>query len=102
MSTKLNALLNRIIKGQALSYSNITDGLIVNTMAGYPMTFLKYPNFTINGDVVKAGDICCTNGIVHLLENVPDPHVPWMYKNNYDILLEVNIQQNGNLSHFIA
>ena len=66
------------------------------------MTFLKYPNFTINGDVVKAGDICCTNGIVHLLEKVPDPLVPWMYKSNYDILLEVNIQQNGNLSDFIA
>ena len=71
-------------------------------MAGYPVEFFKHPNFTINADVVKAGDIRCTNGIIHDVESVPDPLVPWMYKSNYDILLEVNIQQNGNLSDFIA
>ena len=66
------------------------------------MEFFKHPNFTINADVVKAGDIRCTNGIIHDVESVPDPLVPWMYKSNYDVLLEVNIQQNGNLSDFIA
>ena len=100
--TKLNLLLNRIIEGQALTYSDIQDGLVVNSVAGYPMKFLKHPNFTINGDVVLIGDICYTNGIVHLLAHVPDPLAPWMYKTIYDILLEVNNQQDGNLSDFIA
>ena len=85
-----------------MAYSNITDGLIVYTMAGYPVEFFKYPNFTINGDVVEVGDIHYTNGIAHNLAHVPDPLVPWLYKSNYDVLLEVNMQQNGNLSHFIA
>ena len=91
-----------IIEGQILAYTDIQDGLVVNTMAGYPMKFLKYPNFTINGNVVLIGDIRCTNGIVQNVDTVPDPLVPWMYKTNYDVLLEVNSQQDGNLSDFIA
>ena len=102
LQTKLTIFLNMIIEGQILAYTDIQDGLVVNTMAGYPMKFLKYPNFTINGNVVLIGDIRCTNGIVQNVDTVPDPLVPWMYKTNYDVLLEVNSQQDGNLSDFIA
>lgn len=98
----MDILLNRIIEGQVLAYPDITDGLVVNTMAGYPMQFFKYPNFTINGDVVEFGDTYYTNGVVHNLAQVPDPLVPWLYKTNYEILLEVNNQRNGDLSEFIA
>ena len=91
-----------IIEGQILAYTDIQDGLVVNTMAGYPMKFLKYPNFTINGNVVLIGDIRCTNGIAQIVDSVPDPLVPWMYKTIYEVLLEVNNQQGGNLSDFIA
>ena len=59
-----------------MAYTDIQDGLVVNTMAGYPMKFLKYPNFTINGNVVLIGDICCTNGIAQIVDSVPDPLVP--------------------------
>lgn len=99
---KLNILLNCIIEGQALTYANITDGLVVKTMAGYPMKFIKKPNFTINENVVIFGDTHYTNGVSHHLATVPDPLIPWMKKTNYDILLEVNEQRNGDLSTFIA
>ena len=98
----MSILLNRIIEGQALTYANITDGLVVNTMAGYPVEFFKEPNFTINGYVVNSGNNLYTNGISHHLESVPDLLVPWMYKTNYEILLQVNEQRDGDLSNFIA
>jgi len=95
-------LLNRIIEGRAWSYADITEGLVLQSMAGYPVVFHKYPNFTVNGGEIAGANIFYSNGVEHELTHVPSALVPWMYKTNYQMLLEVNEQRNGDLSDFVA
>ena len=94
--------MHRIIEGKLLTSANITDGLVVQSMAGYPVTFFKQPNFTIDGIEVLKRDITFTNAVEQELAHVPYSLVPWMYRTDYDILLEVNEQRGGDLSDFIA
>ena len=93
--------MHRIIEGQNLTFANIADGLVVKSMAGYPVTFYKHPNFTIDGIEVLNQDITFTNAVEHKLAHVPQTLVPWMYRTDYDVLLEVNEQRGGDLSDFI-
>jgi uncharacterized surface protein with fasciclin (FAS1) repeats len=94
--------MHRIIEGQVLTYADITDGLVVQSMAGYPVTFFKQPNFTIDGTEVLKRDITYTNAVEQELVHVPHSLVPWMYRTDYDVLLEVNEQRGGDLTDFIA
>ena len=85
-----------------MTYADITDGLVVQSMAGYPVTFFKQPNFTIDGMEVLKRDITYTNAVEQELAHVPNSLVPWMYRTDFDVLLEVNAQRGGDLSEFIA
>ena len=60
---------------------------MVKSMAGYPVTFFKEPNFTINGMEVLKCDITYTIAVEHELAHVPHPLVPWKYRTDFDVIL---------------
>jgi uncharacterized surface protein with fasciclin (FAS1) repeats len=79
------------------------DGMILTSLAGYSLNIQLDPfrvnNFTIHW---RERDRCFRNGVIHHLQNIPNPLAPWFAKSNYDVLLETNKQRNGDLSNFIA
>jgi uncharacterized surface protein with fasciclin (FAS1) repeats len=92
-----------VVEGQAVDYANMFDGMVLTSMAGYPLKIqlgpLRVNNATIS---VSERNFHYSNGITHAHLSYPDPIVPWFGKSNFDILLETSIVRNGDLSDFIA
>jgi hypothetical protein len=99
----MNTMISRIIERQVLTSKDFTDGLIVKSMAGYPIEFHEVDgaNLTADGAPFGTMDTRYLNGVVHNMASVPVPFVPWFDKTNYDILLEANARRNGDLSDFL-
>ena len=100
---QIQVLKNAVVEGQVIDLEDIHDGMVVTSMAGYPMTFLSNP-FRLNNINISttSKDIHYKNGVIHTLVNYPKPSAPWLGKTMQYILQETNDKYKGNLSDFIA
>jgi uncharacterized surface protein with fasciclin (FAS1) repeats len=91
------------VEGQALDVEHIYDGMVVTSMAGYPMTLQRNP-FRRNNITISSTErnYICKNGVIHYALDYPKPLAPWIGKTMYDVLLETNNKRKGDLSNFIA
>ena len=99
----MNALKNGVVEGLVLELEDIYDGMVVTSMAGYPLTFQSNPlrvnNFTIS---TTSNNRHYKNGVVHTVLEYPKPVVPWLGKSMLDVLHATNDIRTGDLSDFIA
>lgn len=79
------------------------DGMVLTTMAGYPLTIQLDP-FRVNNVSMsmQESNLYYKNGVIHTFLDYPDPIVPWFGKSSIQVLIETNIYRNGDLSGFIA
>jgi uncharacterized surface protein with fasciclin (FAS1) repeats len=81
------------------------DGMVLTSMAGYPLTIQLDP-FRVNNASISSKheerNLILKNGVQHNFAEYPDPIVPWIGKSMLFLLLETNNQRNGDLSSFIA
>lgn len=79
------------------------DGMVLTSMAGYPLRIQLGP-LRVNNETISVSERNChfSNGISHAFLHYPDPVVPWFGKSNFDVLLETSIARHGDLSDFIA
>lgn len=100
---QINVLKNVVLEGLALDLDDIHDGMVLTSMAGYPLTFQSNPfqvsNVTIS---TTSNNRHYKNGVVHTILEYPEPLVPWLGKSILDILHATNNERNGDLSTFIA
>ena len=100
---QMNALKNGVVEGLVLDVKDIYDGMVVTSMAGYPLTFqinpLRMNNFTIS---TTSNNMHYKNGVVHTILEYPKPVVPWLGKTILDIINATNIQRQGDLTDFMA
>jgi uncharacterized surface protein with fasciclin (FAS1) repeats len=99
----MNALKNGVVEGLVLDLEDIHDGMVLISMAGYPLTFQSNPlrvnNFTIS---TTSNSRYYKNGVVHTVLEYPKPVVPWLGKSILDVLHATNDKRTGDLSDFIA
>ena len=92
------------IQDQVIQLEDMYDGLVLTSMAGYPLKIqldpLRMNKITIRS--IPPQESHYKNGIIHILSDYPSPLVPWMGKTLYDILQESNDLHGGGLSGFIA
>ena len=92
------------IQGQVIQLEDMYDGLVLTSMAGYPLKIQLVPfqmnNITIINTPPESSQF--KNGIIYSLNDYPSPIVPWIGKTLYDILQELNHLHGGDLSGFIA
>ncbi len=91
------------IEGHALTSDDMYDGMVLTSMAGYPILIHLDP-FRMNNVTVstKERNLRYKNGIIHRLVQYPKPLVPWMKKTIIEVLQETNERRNGDISSFIA
>ena len=96
-------LKNVAIEGYILDLEQIYNGMVVISMAGYPLTFQHNPFRLDNVSVsTNSSNKHYKNGVVHTLEEYPNPFVPWRGKSILDVLHATNNERKGDLSDFIA
>ena len=92
------------VQGQVIELEDMYDGLVLTSMAGYPLQIqldpLRMNNITIISTPPQESHY--KNGIIYSLNDYPSPIVPWIGKTIYDILQESNDKNGGKLSGFIA
>ena len=95
--------MRNLAVGQVLDLGHIDNGMVVTSMAGYPLTLQLNP-FRMNNINISltSYNMYYKNGVVHTLLEYPRPLAPWVGKTMYDVLLETNSKRNGDLSDFIA
>jgi Fasciclin domain len=96
-------LKNVAIEGCILDLEQIYNGMGLTSMAGYPLTFQQNP-FRLDNVIVStnSSNKHYKNGVVHTLQEYPNPFVPWRGKSILDVLQETNNERKGDLSDFIA
>ena len=102
-SHQLDALEGLTIKDQSIGLDDMYDGMVLTTMAGYPLTIQLDP-FRVNNVSMsmQESNLYYKNGVIHTFLDYPDPIVPWFGKSSIQVLIETNIYRNGDLSGFIA
>ena len=94
---------NLAVEGQVLDLGHIDNGMVVTSMAGYPLTLQLNPFCMNNINIsLTSYNMYYKNGVVHTLLEYPRPLAPWVGKTMYDVLLETNSKRKGDLSDFIA
>ena len=94
---------NVAIEGHTLDLEQIYNGMVVISMAGYPLTFQHNPFRLDNVSVLtNSSNKHYKNGVVHTLLEYPKPFVPWLGKSLLDVLHVTNDKRKGDLSDFIA
>ena len=103
-SPQLDIMKSFAIQDQVIQLEDMYDGLVLTSMAGYPLKIqldpLRMNKITIRS--IPPQESHYKNGIIHILSDYPSPLVPWMGKTLYDILQESNDLHGGGLSGFIA
>ena len=91
------------VKDLSLALDDMYEGMVLTTMAGYPLTVQLDP-FRVNNVSMSIQDtnLHYKNGIIHKFSEYPIPIVPWFEKSSMQVLIETNIHRNGDLSGFIA
>jgi len=99
----LDALESLNVEGQSLVLADMCDGMVLTSIAGYPLRIQLDP-FRVNNVSISATDrdLRFKNGITHILLHYPIPLVPWIGKSSFDVLLEINTLRSGDLSTFIG
>ena len=103
-SPQLDIMKGFAIQGQVIQLEDMYDGLVLTSMARYPLKIQLDP-FRMNNVTIKnisSQESHYKNGIIYSLNGYPSPVVPWIGKTLYDILQELNNHHGGDLSGFIA
>ena len=100
-TTKLDFLLSFTIEGIVLSADDLYDGLVLTSMARYPLEFNLNPT-RVNDVTIVESTQYYRNGVMIFISGFPTPYIPWVEKSLYDILIEANIRRGGDLSTFIS
>ena len=102
-SSQVDALEGLTVRGQAIALHDMYDGMVLTTMAGYPLTIQLNP-FRVNNSSMSMieRDLHFKNGIIQKFEDYPEPIVPWIGKSLLDVLVETSKHCKGDLSGFIA
>ena len=103
--SQLAAFESLIIEEYALGLDDIYDGLSLPSRSGSLRTFtVNKTGYYLDCGIPFASsetNYLFSNGFLHNLNHFPSCLITWLGKSNYDILLETNENQNGNLSHFV-
>ena len=95
-----------IIEDYALGLDDIYDGLSLPSRSGDLRTFtVNKTGYFVDGDISFASNetsFLFSKGFLHNLDEFPSCFIKWLGKSSYDILLETNENQNGDLSDFIT
>jgi len=97
----LDFLLSFTIEGIVLSADDLYDGLVLTSMARYPLEFNLNPT-RVNDVTIVESTQYYRNGVMIFISGFPTPYIPWVEKSLYDILIEANIRRGGDLSTFIS
>jgi len=97
----LDFLLSFTIEGIVLSADDLFDGLVLTSMARYPLEFNLNPT-RVNDVTIVESTQYYRNGVMIFISGFPTPYIPWVEKSLYDILIEANIRRGGDLSTFIS
>ena len=91
------------VKDLSLALDDMYEGMVLTTMAGYPLTVQLDP-FRVNNVSmsIQESDLHYKNGIIQTFSEYPNPIVPWFGKSSMQVLIETNTHRNGDLSGFIA
>jgi uncharacterized surface protein with fasciclin (FAS1) repeats len=100
---QLNGIEGYAVEGQAVAVEDMYDGMILQSISGYPLVIQLDPIRVNNTPIVmEERDAMYKNGITHGLTKYFSPIVPWIGKSKMDVLLVTNDQRNRDLSAFIA
>jgi uncharacterized surface protein with fasciclin (FAS1) repeats len=99
---QLDIIEGYTVQGEALALEDLHDGMVLPSVAGYPLTVQLDPFRVNNVTISLERDLNYKNGILHNFDRYPVPLVHWIGKSTLDVLLETNDQRNGDLSDFIA
>jgi uncharacterized surface protein with fasciclin (FAS1) repeats len=96
-------LESRVVEGHVLLLDDMHDGMVLTSVAGYPLTIQRDP-FRVNNARMSLPQTNSRykNGVVHFALEYSNPPVPWISKSLFDVLVETNNLRNGDLSKFIA
>jgi len=100
----LNMFQGITVMGHAWVMTDLYSGLVLTSMAGYPLEIQLDP-FRVNNNSMSSSsteqNIILKNGVIHNSMEFPMPLVPWINQSTWEILLETNDQRQGDLSIFI-
>jgi uncharacterized surface protein with fasciclin (FAS1) repeats len=102
LSHQLDGLEGYVVAGQAVRLADMYDGMVLTSMAGYPLTIQLDPFRVNNVSISAERNLLFKNGVKHNFEEYPNPIVPWIGKSMLDVLFETNNRRNGDLSSFMA
>jgi len=97
----LDFLLSFTIEGIVLSADDLFNGLVLTSMARYPLEFNLNPT-RVNDVTIVESTQYYRNGVMIFISGFPRPYIPWVEKSLYEILIEANIRRGGDLSTFIS
>jgi hypothetical protein len=100
---QLDTMYAVTVEGQEVYVDNMYNGMVLMSMAGYPLEVQLDPVRINNVSMSEIQrDWHFKNGAMHIILDYFHPMVPWIGKSSLDVLLQTNQELNGTLSIFIS